>query len=162
MPDLCTTVNAALATYLERVAAKLHKWVDPLSDEQFWRNPFSYGNDIGHLVLHLTGNLNYYIGSNIADTGYIRNRDREFTQQEHPAKIEVLQKFDEAIAMVVATIRQQSADDWSRDYAAERTIANDRFGIVLDCTAHADHHVGQIINLARELTGGAITRAASS
>ena len=34
-----------------------------LSEEQFWRNPFPYGNDIGHLVLHLTGNLNYYIGA---------------------------------------------------------------------------------------------------
>jgi hypothetical protein len=64
--------------------------------------------------------------------------------------------------MVVATIHQQSADDWSRDYAAERSIANDRFAIVLVCMAHADHHVGQIINLSRELTSGAETRAASS
>jgi uncharacterized damage-inducible protein DinB len=162
MPDLCNTVNSGLANYFEKVGAKLHKWVDPLSQEQFWRNPFAYGNDIGHLVLHLTGNLNYYIGANIAGSGYVRDRDREFTETQRPAKEDVLRQFDRAIALVVATIRKQSADDWSADYSAERSVAKDRFAIMLDCTAHADHHVGQIINLSRELTHQAATRAASS
>jgi hypothetical protein len=162
MPDLCNTVNSGLANYFEKVGAKLHKWVDPLSDEQFWRNPFSYGNDIGHLVLHLTGNLNYYIGAKIAGTGYIRNRDREFTESDRPAKADVLREFDHAILLVADTIRKQSADDWSADYSAERSIANDRFAIALVCAAHADHHVGQIINLSRELTKASGAQAASS
>ncbi len=121
MPDLCDTVNLGLANYFEKVGAKLHKWVDPLSEEQFWRNPFAYGNDIGHLVLHLTGNLNYYIGANIAGTGYVRDRDREFTETQRPAKADVLRQFDRAVSMVVDTIRKQSADDWSADYSAERS-----------------------------------------
>lgn len=162
MSDLCTTVNRGLANYFEKVRAKLHQWVDPLSDEQFWRNPFTYGNDIGHLVLHLTGNLNYYIGAQIASTGYVRHRDREFTQPERPTKKDVLREFDRSISLVAAVIRKQSAEDWSADYSAERSIANDRFAIVLDCTAHADHHVGQIINLSRELTHQSSTQAAST
>jgi uncharacterized damage-inducible protein DinB len=152
MADLCGTVNSGLAGYFETVAAKLHKWVDPLSDQQFWRNPFAYGNDIGHLVLHLTGNLNHYIGAHIAGTGYVRHRDVEFTQRECPKKEDVLREFDRAISMVTVTIRKQSAEDWSAEYSVEPSIANDRFEIVLDCAAHADHHVGQIINLSRELT----------
>jgi uncharacterized damage-inducible protein DinB len=162
MGDLGATVNSGLAKYFEKVAAKLHKWVDPLSDKQFWRNPFRYGNDIGHLVLHLTGNLNYYIGAQIAKTGYVRNRDREFTETNRPAKSEVLREFDRAISMVAATIRKQSAEDWPAAYAAERSDSHDRFAIALDCAAHADHHVGQIINLSRELTQEPGTRAASS
>jgi len=50
----------------------MHKWVDPLSNEQFWRKPYPYGNSVGHLVLHMTGNLNYYIGARVAGTGYLR------------------------------------------------------------------------------------------
>jgi len=46
--------------------------VDPLSNEQFWPKPYPYGNSIGHLVLHLTGNLNYYIGARVGG-----NRIRE-------------------------------------------------------------------------------------
>jgi uncharacterized damage-inducible protein DinB len=153
MADLCATLNAGLANYFEKVGAKLHKWVDPLSNEQFWRNPWAYGNDIGHLVLHLTGNLNYYIGAQIAKTGYVRDRHREFTETQRPSKDQVLQQFDRAIALVAATIREQSGEDWQADYSAERSIANNRFEIVLDCAAHADHHVGQIINLSRQLTG---------
>ena len=86
MSDLSSTVGSGLADYFEKVCAKLHKWVEPLSEEQFWTNPFPYGNDVGHLVLHLTGNLNYYIGARIAGTGYIRDRDREFTEAARPAK----------------------------------------------------------------------------
>ncbi len=72
MPDLSSTVALEFAGHFEDVAAKLHKWVDPLSSEQFWRNPYAYGNSAGHLVLHLTGSLSYYIGAQIAGSGYVR------------------------------------------------------------------------------------------
>jgi len=61
MPEVNETVVAGLTGYYEYIAAQLHKWVDPLSNEQFWRKPYPYGNSVGHLVLHMTGNLNYYI-----------------------------------------------------------------------------------------------------
>ena len=76
LAELTNTVENGLSAYYEFVATQLHKWVDPLSNEQFWRKPYPYGNSVGHLVLHLTGNLNYYIGARIAETGYVRDRDR--------------------------------------------------------------------------------------
>jgi uncharacterized damage-inducible protein DinB len=152
MAELTDIVASNLAAYYEYVAADLHKWVDPLSHDQFWQNPFSYGNCVGHLVLHLTGNLNYYIGARIAGTGYVRDRDREFTEANRPRKEEVLRAFDQTIAMVVATIRKQTAEDWGKAYTAEREPqAKDRFMIFLRCAGHAYHHVGQIIFLSREL-----------
>jgi hypothetical protein len=162
MSDLCSTVGSGLENYFEKMSAKLHKWVDPLSHEQFWRNPYPYGNDIGHLVLHLTGNLNYYIGAQIAGSGYIRDRDREFSEPRRPAKQEVLQEFDRAISLVRKTIREQSAEQWAADYSAERSTAKNRFAMVLDCAAHIDHHVGQIIYLSKECAAEAGPRAVSS
>jgi uncharacterized damage-inducible protein DinB len=97
--------------------------------------------------------LNYYIGTQIASTGYVRDRNREFTEKEHESKERVLANFDRAIATVVATIQRQSADDWSAPYsAAMETTVKDRFDMILRCTAHAYHHVGQIIYLCKELT----------
>ena len=159
MSEIAKTVASELAAYFENIAVKTHKWVDPLSGEQFWRNPYSYGNSIGHLLLHLTGNLNYYIGAQIARTGYVRNRDREFTESDRPSKEDVLRKFDEAIALVVDTIRKQSPEDWSAAYSAERSKEKNRFGMVLSCAAHADHHIGQIIYLSTELTSHATRKA---
>ncbi len=159
MSELANTVASELAAYFENIAAKLHKWVDPLSDQQFWRNPYPYGNGIGHLLLHLTGNLNYYIGAQIAATGYVRNRDREFTEADRPSKEEVVRKFDDAIKLVVDTIRKQSPENWSAAYSAERSKEKNRFAIVLSCAAHADHHIGQIIYLSTELTSQAARKA---
>ena len=152
MSELSKAVTAALASEYRMRAAELHKWVDPLSEEQFWQNPFSYGNSAGHLVLHLTGNLSYYVGAQVARTGYVRNRDLEFTEMRKPAKDEVLRKFDETIALVVTTIEKQSEEDWCKAYTAEREPeAKNRFTIFLRCAVHFYHHVGQINCISREL-----------
>jgi len=152
MGDLAGTVAAEFAEYYEKVRTDLHKWADPLSQEEFWRNPYSYGNSVGHLVLHMTGNLSYYIGARIAENGYIRNRDREFTEPEKLDKEKVLEAFDRTIDMVAATVRAQAPGDWLAAYSAEREPeARNRFAILLRCAPHAYHHVGQIIYLSREL-----------
>ncbi len=151
--SLQQSVATALAAEYSNRAKELHKWVDPLSQDQFWRKPYSYGNSVGHLVLHLTGNLSYYIGTQIAGTGYVRHRDVEFTDASHQPKADVMRKFDDAIAMVVATIRAQSESDWTRHYSAEREPESaDRFTIFLRCASHLYHHIGQIYYLNRELT----------
>jgi uncharacterized damage-inducible protein DinB len=151
MPELSQTVNSSFANYYEKLRVDLHTWVASLTEEQFWKNPFPYGNSVGHLVLHLTGNLNYYIGAQIAQTGYERDRPREFAETKPPSKLEALAAFDKAIEMVKATIRNQSAEDWSAAYSGTGVTCENRFAIMLDCAAHADHHIGQILNLAREL-----------
>jgi uncharacterized damage-inducible protein DinB len=152
MPELSDTVVMGLAAYYEHVAAHLHTWADPLSNEQFWRKPYPYGNSVGHLVLHLTGNLNYYIGARVAETGYVRDRDREFTDKQPPSKEEALGAFDRTIAMVVATIQKQTASDWGKAYTADREPeAANRFQIFVRSVGHAYHHVGQIVYLSREL-----------
>ncbi len=100
----------------------------------------------------MTGNLNYYVGARVAETGYMRDRDREFTEKQPPSKEVALRAFDRTIAMVVATIQKQSADDWGKAYTAERELeAKDRFHIFVRCAGHAYHHVGQIVYLSREL-----------
>ena len=162
MPELTNTVASELANHFENIAAKLHKWVEPLSNDQFWTNPYAYGNSVGHLVLHLTGNLSYFIGAQIAASGYLRNRDREFTETSRPPKQEALAAFDRAIKLVVTTVRKQSAVDWSAEYSAERSKGKNRFAILLSCAAHADHHLGQIIYLSKELTREEETRAATT
>jgi hypothetical protein len=154
MTDLKESIASALAARYTKLAGVVRELAAPLSDEQFWAKPFPFGNSFGHLVLHLTGNLNYYIGAQIAGTGYVRDRPREFSESAPPSKDEVLKKFDEAVGMVVRTIRSQSAEDWSAAYAATGADAQDRFGIVLSCATHLHHHIGQMMYLGFELKRG--------
>src|SRR6202142_289516 len=121
------SLPAAIASGLDErygaLASRVREMAAPLTEEQSWAQPFPFGNSFGHLVLHLTGNLNYYIGAQIAGTGYVRDRPLEFSQARRPSKAEVLAKFDQAIEMVASTISKQSAEDWSREYDAVGTDA---------------------------------------
>ena len=151
MPDLQSTLAAALTDRYTTNAARIRELAAPLSNEQFWQKPFPYGNSFGHLVLHLTGNLNYYIGAQIAGTGYVRDRPREFNEASRPPKEEVLKRFDDAVEMVVRTIRSQSTGNWSEAYSGTGADAKTRFEIVLQCATHLHHHIGQMVYLGFEL-----------
>jgi uncharacterized damage-inducible protein DinB len=150
MPDLKSTVAIGLSTRYKKLAGMVHELAAPLREEQFWTKPFSFGNSFGHLVLHLTGNLNYYIGAQIAGTGYVRDRPLEFSDVTRAPKAEVLKKFDDAIETVLSAIDSQSADDWSKEYTGTGSDARDRFEMVLQCATHLHHHIGQMMYLAFE------------
>jgi uncharacterized damage-inducible protein DinB len=150
MTELNATLSSVLIARYTTNAARIRELAAPLSNTQFWQKPFPFGNSFGHLVLHLTGNLNYYIGARIAGTGYVRDRPREFAESAPPTKDEALKRFDDAVAIVVKAVRAQSPDDWSKEYTAEREDATTRFDIVLRCAAHMQHHIGQMIFLGYE------------
>jgi uncharacterized damage-inducible protein DinB len=155
MSELQSIMQSAFISEYRDRAGELHRWVDPLSQQQFWTNPFNYGNSVGHLLLHLTGNLRYYIGTQIAGTGYVRNRELEFTDSTKHPKAEVVSRFDRTIDMAVATLEAQSATDWTLPYSAEHEPdAKDRFTVFLRCASHLYHHVGQIHYLSRQLALG--------
>jgi uncharacterized damage-inducible protein DinB len=150
--DLNTTLVRDFERNYREAAQKIRALVEPLTDEQIWTRPYPYGNSIGHLLLHLTGNLSYYIGAEMGGTGYIRNRQLEFSDKIHHPKAELLAKFDAAIATVATVLQKQSEQDWSATYTAKGfEDCGDRFTAILRCAAHLSHHTGQIIYLCKEL-----------
>ena len=151
MSNLKETVASSLAIRYSKLADVVRELAAPLSEEQFWAKPFGFGNSFGNLVLHLTGNLNYYIGAQIAGTGYVRDRPREFAEASRPPKTEVMSKFDGAVKMVVRTIETQSVEDWSAAYSGMGSDARTRFEVVLICATHLHHHIGQMMYLSFEM-----------
>ena len=153
--SLPATLAETFASEYDRCRRRVHELAEPLTDDQFWTKPFEYGNSFGHLVLHLTGNLSYYIGSQVAQTGYVRTRDREFTDPARRPKADVMRAFDETVDMVLETLAAQRAEDWTAPYFGEREPdAHTRFHIFLNCAMHFYHHVGQMIYLERQLSTG--------
>jgi uncharacterized damage-inducible protein DinB len=156
--DLSDRVGQALATEYEHVRHRIHGLVDGLSTDQLWQRPFPYGNSIGHLLLHLTGNLSYYIGAQIVASGYVRDRPKEFADASRRTKEDVLSAFDRAVDLVIATLQAQTPEDWRRPYEAVGAgDVRDRLSMFVHCVTHADHHAGQMIYLCKQL---ALTPAA--
>jgi uncharacterized damage-inducible protein DinB len=151
MAELKETIASSLTARYVKLAGVVCDLAAPLSEEQFWTKPFAFGNSFGHLVLHLTGNLNYYIGAQIAGTGYVRDRPREFSDAARPSKAEVLASFDQAIETVVRAINSQTAEEWTQEYSGAGANARNRFEMVLQSATHLHHHVGQLMYLGFEL-----------
>ena len=150
--NLSPLICESLSQHYDRVRSKIHALVEPLSGEQLWRRPFPYGNSVGHLLLHLTGNLNYYIGTQIAGSGYVRDRPKEFADTSHRPKDEVVGDFDRAVDLVRATLGAQRDADWGTPYSAVGAEGvTERLAMFVRCAAHADHHAGQMIYLCKEL-----------
>jgi uncharacterized damage-inducible protein DinB len=151
-----TTLNATLiqdfTRNFQKSARTIHGLVEPLTEDQIWTNPYTYGNSIGNLVLHLTGNLNYYFGAEMGGTGYVRNRPLEFEPASRIAKAELLKRFGDAITVVAAVLEKQAEGDWGLTYSAKGLEnVGDRLSMILQCAAHLYHHTGQIMYLAKEL-----------
>jgi hypothetical protein len=163
MADLAFSIGMSLSRYYQSRAERIRTLLAPLSDDHIWLRPYPYGNSIGHLLLHLTGNLNYYIGAQIANSGYVRDREVEFTDQGRKTKEALLKAFEDTMVMVQDTIARQSAGDWTAVYSAKGLeSAGDRFTAFLRCAAHIDHHVGQMIYLCKEIERQTAQAASSS
>ena len=88
--DLTPAIRTAFIGQLEQLRDQVKELANGLSEEQLWKKPTEPGNSVGHLILHLTGNLNHFVGAQLGKTGYVRDREKEFTDANHPAKAELL------------------------------------------------------------------------
>ena len=147
--ELTELVKSSLIGNLEKLRDEIHQLANPLTEDEFWRKPLEPGNSIGHLVLHLTGNLNHFVGARLGNTGFVREREREFTEANPPAKAEALAGLDSG----VATFRRVVTGLTAAQLAAPHP--DERFGLVLNAlvavTAHFALHRGQMSYIVRLL-----------
>ena len=145
--DLRQVIQASLAGELEGLRDGIRELAGPLSEQQFWAKPIDPGNSVGHLVLHLTGNLNHFVGARLGGTGYVRDREREFTETQVPAKAEAVARLDEAVATFRRVVEGLSAEQLAAPHPEAR------FGTVYEAlvhlVAHFALHRGQMSYIVR-------------
>ena len=147
---LAGVATEEFAVYFRHLADRVEKAATAIPEDRFWTKPFAFGNSIGHLVLHLTGNLNHYVGALVAGTGYVRDREHEFTDPATYPRDEVLARFREAVDLVVRTIEAQDDDALMSPVEAQPPIRT-RLGLFLVCAAHMNNHIGQMSYLVQAL-----------
>ena len=82
--ELSGAVKEALIRELEELRDEVKTLAEALDEAAFWKKPLEPGN-VGHLVLHLTGNLNYLVGGlQLGGTGYVP-RTRPGVHRTNPA-----------------------------------------------------------------------------
>jgi hypothetical protein len=114
------------------------------TEESLWLQPSGIANSAGTLVLHLTGNLQYFIGTQLGSTGYVRHREAEFASR-NVSREDLLRGIDETIAVVEAVLPAIGEDRMGETYPVEVAgvrIRTDDFLVHL--CAHLAYHLGQV------------------
>ncbi|MFN0140040.1 MAG: DinB family protein [Pyrinomonadaceae bacterium] len=129
----------------DRDLTKLREEIELYSDEaDLWKVGGDITNPAGNLCLHLTGNLKHFFGAVLGGTGYVRDRDAEFSAK-NIAKSALLQDIDEAKSIVLATLAKLTDDDYAKTYPIEVFGKPMTTGFFLTHLAtHFNWHLGHI------------------
>lgn len=114
------------------------------SEASLWKIEKEIANSAGNLCLHLVGNLNAYIGATLGQSGYVRQRDLEFSLKNIPQK-ELIQKIEDTIQIVDQVLTSFPEEKLQEEYPllvlAEKTSTE---YFLVHLATHLGYHLGQV------------------
>lgn len=134
-----------LKTIFNRDLNKLKAEIAAYQDEaNLWKTTGDIKNSAGNLCLHLIGNLNTYIGAELGNSGYIRNRELEFSLKDIP-KSELVVMIEQTIKTVDETLNQLKEEELQKEYEIKVFENKTTTGFFLiHLATHLGYHLGQI------------------
>lgn len=134
-----------LAALFSRDLNKLKTELTQYRDEQnIWALPAGINNPAGNLVLHLVGNLNTYIGAELGQSGYIRDRESEFALRNIP-RAELIARIDATIIVINQTLPTLDPAKLEEEYPLLVLKEKTSTGYFLvHLATHLGYHLGQV------------------
>ncbi|MCB0397777.1 MAG: DinB family protein [Flavobacteriales bacterium] len=134
---------------LEKLAAEIASFDN---DEQLWEVRGDITNSAGNLALHLCGNIDHFIGAILGNTGYVRERDKEFSTKGL-SKEALVTMISECKTRIDQTLSNLEEDILNKPYPVEvfgKPMTHGHFLIHL--TTHFNYHLGQLNYLRRMMS----------
>lgn len=132
------------AIYLRDIEA-LKAEINAYTDENcMWIIDNNIQNSAGNLCLHLIGNLNHFIGHLIGKTGYLRNREEEFSAK-NISREQLIQQLNQTAAVVENSLAHLPSDSLEKTYPIElggKSGSTEYYLLFFAC--HFNYHLGQI------------------
>ncbi len=145
-------LNEILANFYERDLQKLIAEINLFKNEEnLWKTEGSVKNSSGNLVLHIIGGSNYFIGSLLAKTGYVRDRNQEFSEKGIPRE-ELVQRIEALRQLTTTTLNSLTPGRMEEEYPIP--FDDKMVGVsyvLVQLLAHLNYHLGQVNYLHRIL-----------
>ncbi|HUF04573.1 MAG TPA: DinB family protein [Aridibacter sp.] len=126
---------------LNRAAEEIEQYP---SNESLWEVRGEITNSAGNLGLHLAGNINHFFGAVLGNSGYVRERDLEFSSKG-ASRAEVADALRNAAEVAGRVLSSISEEDLANDYPepfAGKTVSN--AWLIAHLLTHLNYHLGQI------------------
>lgn len=136
------------AQFLEFYIRDLNKLKEELaayqSEANIWKTSAHISNSAGNLTLHLIGNLNHFFGATMGGTGYVRQRDLEFSTKDTP-RADLLSELDKTIAMMQATFSKLDNGTLEQTFPIMKHDKQETTGhFLIHLYGHLAYHLGQV------------------
>ena len=157
--SLSSWTEVLLVRELEALERELKLFSD---EELIWALAPGVSNSAGTLALHVCGNLRHYVGAVLGASGYVRNRELEFSRRGVPREA-LAAEIHQTIRVVHETLSGLAPDRLSLEFPEDVAGARIATGLyLLHLCTHLAHHLGQVGYLRRVLTGENISSGAIS
>ena len=145
-------LNNVLTTLYERDLRKLIEEVNLFQNEEnLWKTTGTVKNSSGNLALHIIGGMNHHVGTNLAHTGYVRDRPQEFAKKGVPRQ-EIVAQLEALILLIKSTLSDFTDARMEAEYPIPFDDAhNSNSYVLVRLYAHLDYHLGQVNYLRRIL-----------
>jgi uncharacterized damage-inducible protein DinB len=131
------------AIYLKNIQRLSDEIAAYPQDENLWEIKNAISNSGGNLCLHLIGNMNHFIGATLGNTGYVRNREAEFSTR-FLSKQELLKMIEEVKFVVSKTLDQMDENDLQKQFPFDIFGVHSNEYYLIFFIAHFEYHLGQI------------------
>lgn len=148
--DMNTLQNDFYSLF-ERDLNALIKNVEAIPEDELWEVSAGVTNSVGVLAQHLVGNLNHFIGQGIRETGYVRQRDREFTNAGQ-SKQELIADIERLKVTLADTFTNLDDSLLSQKYPMESPFDMPIQKVLIHLYGHLNYHLGQVNYLRRILS----------
>jgi hypothetical protein len=134
-----------LTRLYEQGLTKLRTEIEGYSNEgDLWKSGGEIPNSAGNLALHLIGNLNHFFGATISKSGYVRDREAEFSSGG-VSKAEMISQIDKAVVVINEAFAKLTAEDLATRYPIEfQNEAVSTEYVLTYLLGHFNYHLGQI------------------
>ncbi len=112
-------------------------------ESNLWLVHSAVNNSAGNLCLHLTGNIQHFIGAIVGKTDYVRNRDAEFNDK-HQSKLDLLNEIEKATEVTHLTFDTLNEEDLTKTYPIDFMGIQTTDFYLTRFLAHLSYHLGQI------------------
>jgi hypothetical protein len=122
-------------------------------DASVWKELPGLPNSAGTLFLHVSGSLQHFFGAVLGGSGYVRDREAEFSRRGVPRN-ELRQELSRARQGVMAAFATLTEDSLGQVFPANFADApfSTRLAL-LQFLSHLAYHLGQIDYHRRVVTG---------
>ena len=137
------SIKSSVILRMQENLKRIATCIQSTDQDLLWKSANVSSNSIGHLILHLNGNITQYILSCLGGSTDNRERHAEFDTDEYLEKEIILKNHKNVILQSIQVIKSLNEEQLKKKYKVQG-FEMTGIDILVHVVEHYSYHTGQI------------------